>query len=231
MYRIYLFLLSLLALASCAKAPSESDRWRGRGSEPETTTTHQLLLEKYTGQECVNCPTAASLLEGLQASHPDRLIVVSMHAAYMGQTLPELRSPVADSYAKAFHIQRAIPGIMLDRRPFSSGEMYSTSSARWTSEILSALKAPASLTLTLALQSADEGKAWSCRVEAKPASSASPRVGSYQLTLWLVEDVIAPQQTASGKNPSFLHHNVLRSELAKVSLELGKPFTETCPIL
>lgn len=230
MYRIYLFLLSLLALASCAKAPSESDRWRGRGSEPETTTTHQLLLEKYTGQECVNCPTAASLLEGLQASHPDRLIVVSMHAAYTGQTLPELRSPVADSYAKAFHIQRAIPGIMLDRRPFSSGEMYSTSSARWTSEILSALKTPASLTLSLALQSADEGKAWSCRVEAKSASSASLRSGDYQLTLWLVEDVIAPQQTASGKNPSFLHHNVLRSELAKVPLELGKPFTETFAI-
>lgn len=230
MYRIYFFLFSLLLLASCAKAPAESDRWRHRGTDSGTTTTHQLLLEKYTGQECVNCPTAASLLEGLQASHPDRLIVVSMHAAYTGQTLPELRSSVADSYAKAFRIQRAIPGIMLDRRPFSSGEMYSTSSARWTTEILSALKAPAELTLSLEVQSAEEGKAWTCRVEAKPTASVPALSGSYRLTLWLVEDVIAPQQTASGTNATFLHHNVLRSELAKVSLELGKSFSQTFAI-
>lgn len=230
MYRIYFYLLSLLLLASCAKAPAESDRWRHRGTESGTTTTHQLLLEKYTGQECVNCPTAASLLEGLQASHPDRLIVVSMHAAHTGQTLPELRSSVADSYAKVFHIQRAIPGIMLDRRPLSGGEMYSTSSARWTTEILSALKTPAELTLSLEVQSAEEGKAWTCRVEAKPSASASSPAGSYRLTLWLVEDVIAPQQTASGTNATFLHHNVLRSELAKVSLELGKSFRQTFAI-
>ena len=126
MYRVCFLLCSLFLLLTCSKAPAESDRWQRRSPDAPSKTTHRILIEKYTGQECVNCPTAATLLEGLQATYPDRLIVVSMHAAYTGQTLPALRSGEADAYARYFHIQRAVPGIMLDRSPPTDGKIYST---------------------------------------------------------------------------------------------------------
>ena len=71
MSRIYLFLVSLLIAASCVKAPVEADRWQSAPSDSSIPSSpsdqfHQLLIEKYTGQGCVNCPTAASLLEKLE---------------------------------------------------------------------------------------------------------------------------------------------------------------------
>lgn len=237
-HRIYLTLLSLLALVACSKAPAEDARWRSDvptpkpspSTETEASLSHHLLIEKYTGQECVNCPTAASLLEGLEAAHPDRLIIVSMHAAYTGQTLPELRSDAADSYAKAFRIPRSIPGIMLDRRPLASGERYSTSSAQWTGEILRALKAPSPLSLSLQVSGAELGSAWTCQVALSPVSKSRQSASSYRLTLWVVEDILAPQQTAGGLLPAFKHHNVLRAELTSEVIPTGKPYSRTFPI-
>ena len=230
MYRVCFLLCSLFLLLTCSKAPVESDRWQRRSPDAPSKTTHRILIEKYTGQECVNCPTAATLLEGLQATYPDRLIVVSMHAAYTGQTLPALRSGEADAYARYFHIQRAVPGIMLDRCPLSDGKIYSTSSAQWAGEILTALQRPASLDLSLQVQSEKVGTAWSCRVKLSSSDQRTVSSGNYLLTLWLVEDVIAPQKTASGTNSIFLHRNVLRHELAKTSITLDAPFTQTFAI-
>lgn len=236
--RLYSFLFTLLLLTACTKTPAEGDRWReGTSSEitpngggEEAQPRHRLLVEKYTGQECVNCPTAATLLEGLEAAHPDRLVVVSMHAAYTGQTSPELRSSVADRYARDFHIARSIPGVMLDRRSLSGGERYSTSSSRWTGEILQALQNPARLALSLQVASAEVGSAWDCTVDLQPVGRQSLASAGYRLTLWVVEDILAPQQTARGQIATFLHHHVLRSELASETITLGKPYRKTFTI-
>lgn len=238
MHRLYFALLTLFAFVACSKVPATGDRW-GEGPTPpppkpdteeNISPSHRVLIEKYTGQECVNCPTAAALLEGLETAHPDRLVVVSMHAAHTGQTLPELRSDVADSYAKKFRIPRSIPGIMLDRRPLAGGERYSTSSAQWTSEILRALKVYTPLSLALQVTPAEQKDAWTWRVDLTPTSKAQLTASDYLLTLWAVEDVLAPQQGASGLIPNFKHHNVLRAELLQTDVTPGTPFSRTLPV-
>lgn len=228
MSRIYPFLVSLLIAAGCVKAPVEADRWQSAPSDSSTPSSpadqsHQLLVEKYTGQGCVNCPTAASMLEKLEKLYPERLIVVSMHAAYTGQTHPELQSTTADSYAKAFRLPRAIPGVMIDRSPLSDGQLYSMVSSRWTSEITRALRSPASHSLSLTLTS-PRGKTGFRTTVKVDGLTPEAKAKKCDLTLWLVEDVIAPQETAKGTDPAFLHHNVLRQELTKEVVELGKPY-------
>jgi hypothetical protein len=49
---------------------------------PTDTVVRKILLEDFTGHQCVNCPAAAVLAHELQMLFPERISLVSIHAGY-----------------------------------------------------------------------------------------------------------------------------------------------------
>lgn len=85
---IFLALLAGLTLAwSCDKIESNGgyyDEFAGVYVENEEGTpvadkSQRVLLEKYTGVRCVNCPTADDAIAAQMAAYGERLIAVSIH--------------------------------------------------------------------------------------------------------------------------------------------------------
>ncbi len=72
---------------------------------PAATVRRNVLVEEFTGQKCINCPTAATAIEQLEHTYTaDHLIAVGIHggnlAFYGTAKLRGLRTPLADDYYK-----------------------------------------------------------------------------------------------------------------------------------
>lgn len=206
--RALILIASSLLVASCSKTP-EAERWAPAPPTAEGSSS-VILVEEYTGQECVHCPRAASVLSQLQERYGKRLVWVSMHASRTGMTRPELASEEANSYAEHFRLRRAIPGIMVNRQGASGQDSYSQTSDLWAAQFAELLQRKPRYDMQLRLQ--QSGDNYQLKVQVQPLDG-TPTLQTLKLQLWLVEDIQAYQLTPSGAKADYLHHHVLRRAL------------------
>ncbi len=219
------FLLSALAIASC-ETIDEGERWleapRLSGVE------NPILIEEYTGQECINCPEAAELLHEIVKQSKVPHIIVAMHSPYSGLTLPMLEVKEAKEYSLHFNHKRIVPGIMINRNKLSTGLYYDMDKAKWASLISQVAHQPIHYALELSAESDVISKKIDVSIKsALLKESASKNVG---LQLWLVEDVVAPQRSHTGWLKEYEHHNVFRASLNGTWGEdyiVGKDYTKS----
>ena len=74
-------LLSVGLIMTACNDIAENDRY----IEVEATKAERtVLLEDFTGQNCVNCPAAHRTIEALEEQYGAHLIAVSIHAGHFG---------------------------------------------------------------------------------------------------------------------------------------------------
>lgn len=79
----YLFsILSLILLYSCSEKPILIP-------EVVPDSEKKVLIEEFTGVECVNCPQGSAELENLLGLYGENLIAVSIHAGIFSDPYPE----------------------------------------------------------------------------------------------------------------------------------------------
>ena len=87
---------------------------------PPTETTHNVLIEDFTGQRCVNCPTATQKIKELEAEYGDRIIAVAIHCgpfahrSTMSSPLLPLGTETGDEYYRYWNIE-AQPAVAVNR--------------------------------------------------------------------------------------------------------------------
>lgn len=186
-----------------------------------------LLVEKFTGQLCVNCPGGARVLKEQEDIYPNRMVTVALHAKSSRLTQQTLESNEAEEYAKAF-VQRSftLPGIVLSRRLDFSGYYYGVVRGTWAGAIRKYLRTPRKYYIDLSSRMKKEG---GIEVKMKVSALSNSKVSNLMLQLWVVEDVIS-NQVGVGGGADYHHHNVLRGALNGTwgsELELEKEFTES----
>jgi hypothetical protein len=85
-----LFLILTIAfLSACdiVEEPYLKDNSGGGEIDPGENV-RKVLLEDYTGHDCVNCPEAAVEAEDLQEIYGDQLIVMAVHAGWFARPIP-----------------------------------------------------------------------------------------------------------------------------------------------
>lgn len=114
----------------------------------DTTDTNQVikrvLLEDYTGHNCVNCPKAAKIAHDLKETYGDRLIVLAIHAGGFANPTPggdftyDFRTAAGTEYDSYFGISNAgNPNGMVNRKGYPGEHILSPSG--WAGSISSAL--------------------------------------------------------------------------------------------
>lgn len=202
----------LILFAGACEQIGNNERWTSEKEnllpEEERST---VLVEEYTGQNCINCPTAAAELKKISGSYPKNVITVSMHASRTGQVKEELASKDADTYAAEYNIPGSVPGILINRRNLSGEGKYSQKKALWSSLISRAVNTKAGYHIDLSAQQT-VGKEFDIKVvvSSLQEKASSPKLG---VQLWVVEDIRAEQTLPTGKKDDYFHHNVLRGAL------------------
>ncbi len=200
-----------ILMGACDKIDSDN-RWTSDGeiAIPEEDQ-RTVLVEEYTGQNCINCPQAAAELKKIAKLYPGKVITVALHAMRTGQARPELASEAADFYASEYHIPASVPGVMINRQNLGH-DLYSQKKALWSSLITSRVNIPARYRMELSA-SIDKENQIAIKVSARTMAEVPAASENLGIQLWAVEDIRTEQAMPNGKKTDYFHHNVLRGAL------------------
>lgn len=188
-----------------------------------------VLVEDFTGQDCVNCPNATDLIAQLQEMYGhDRIIAVGIHSGPLGvkaEKNPEgLATDLGDTYYKYWQIEMQPYGV-IDR---SDGPL---STEWWTAKVnwdLSAEQPDPEANIWVDATADKEGKT------TISVTLAAHKHVEGKLQLWIVEDgIVAFQKMTDGTTKrDYVHNHVLRDAVngawgEETRMELGELKTIT----
>lgn len=93
---IVIIFVSIITFFSACDVVEEPYTTTNGGGGPGDEVIQKVLLEDYTGHDCVNCPTAAVEAHDLKEIFGDQLIVMAVHAGWFARPIPA--EPSLDIY-------------------------------------------------------------------------------------------------------------------------------------
>ena len=194
----------MMTLAACDDVP-EDERFL---DVPMPEVQRTVLIEDFTGQRCVNCPTASAEIEKIKQDYgADKVIAVSIHAGPFSRSMLGKRYALAtdegDAYYEAAGADHQPIG-MVNRRGLSDYP-------QWASAVYEQIQITTPVTITL-VATLDEEQG---TLEVLTSLLSASDLTGAKLQLWLVEDgVVAFQMLPDGSTDSqYVHHHVLRAAL------------------
>ncbi len=217
---------SLSVILSGCNGIAEDDRY----IEVEATKAERtVLLEDFTGQNCVNCPAAHRTIEALEEQYGDHLIAVSIHAGHFGiaatnKRYTGLMQEEGQAYNDRYGIEDYPKGVV-------DGKLPALNADQWASAIYDDISNPSPLAIDVeaALDASGSSINISCSLK------SSEQLDGH-LVVWIIESkIIARQEDATGRIPDYVHNNVFRAcvnglDGDNVKLLADKAVTETYSI-
>jgi len=190
-----------------------------------------VLIEDFTGQNCVNCPAAHEVLDRLVAQYPENIIPVSIHAGHFSvkaelTKYPDfigLAQPEGDAMAGRWGIS-AYPSGVINR---TGGALEADA---WADAVRRQLSEPSHLGVEVEadILPSEPGKI-AVSVKLDPQENISGT-----LHVWVVESGIVAYQLSNGQGliSDYIHDNVYRCAVdgvdgTPVSLTMREPQTLT----
>lgn len=219
-------LLTLALVLTACNDISEDDRFT---YVKPADVNRAVLLEDYTGQLCVNCPTATQEIERIVETYgDDAVIAVAIHSGPngfegFGDNIG-LMTDTGNEYFNHWGISSQPAGIV-NR---STGVMNYTD---WATGVYSEISKNASLSMSI--NNAYDNDSRKLAIEVVSLGTNGSTKGKLQV--WLVEDnIIAYQIMPDGTdNMNYVHNHVFRAAVngtwgEDISLGEGESVVNTC---
>lgn len=219
-YRLFIgaaaLAMSSIVLTSCDDV-AEDDRYiPGEAIVAERA----ILLEDFTGQNCVNCPAAHEVIEQLEERFgKDKVIAVSIHSGTFGIS------------TKATSFTRNRVGLMTEEgnaimesygiTQFPMGVINMTGDAvnytLWSTKVSEALQVATDVNIELEanyIPDANDGEdGYFGTIEAK-ANVMSNTARDVNFQFWILEDnIVAEQRNGTTTIKDYVHNNVFRAQV------------------
>ena len=205
---VWVVCLSGVALLSSCDIIPEDERVK---RVENITTVRPVLLEDFTGQACINCPSATTVAHGLKKALGENLIIVSIHAGAFAQK--DFKTVVGDEYQKHFYGDGSdgYPAGMIDRTMVDKDRI-STNFLTWGGTVLSRaqLTIVPKFTLDLMADYNETNQSLTVKVQGKGFEESA----DIKIQLWLTESkIIAFQLSGSELIREYEHNHVLRDAI------------------
>ena len=180
---------------------------------PDTKTEKAVLIEDFTGMNCVNCPNAAEEIQKIQTVYgAEKIIAVAVHGE-----MPGLSGPLANALGTEYYNHwgvETLPIGMVDRQGLQNYTSWmATADARLKAQVT-----PLSLSLENTVYNEDT-RSITVQVEALASADLTAK-----LQVWVTESNIKSfQKMPDGStNLNYIHNHVLRDA---VNGAWGEPIT------
>lgn len=206
-------LMAAAALSSCDNV-AEDDRFI---KLPPIEADRAVLIEDFTGQNCLNCPNAHEVIEDLQKQYgEDKVIAVSIHGG--GMAISDVRpfglmTKEGDEICNYYAIGRFPMGVI-------DGVTPPIDEKGWASAVYNDLQKPSEVQLEASaeLSTVEEevdGKPVKKQIISCTADITSSEEGMGKIQFWVVESGIVAQQKMpdSSTNENYVHNNVFRAQV------------------
>lgn len=210
---ILLSILISLYLTSCREIPPVITTIEAIPVENEQETAN-VLIEEFGGVRCVGCPAGHSLIKELKSIYKEKLVVISVHTGSFSIPYSEnkfdYRLPENDQLINELGKPIGYPVATINRKLFDGESTRMLSPTQWPGYLAKVVSQKTALKIEI-LPSFIEGLnklSFSTNIKL----TRDTILPNLYLSLLLVEDNITDYQlTPSGKQPDYLHQNVVRS--------------------
>ncbi|HTN46972.1 MAG TPA: Omp28-related outer membrane protein [Flavipsychrobacter sp.] len=183
----------------------------------ESPEKRMVFVEEATGVKCPNCPAGAALLKKADSLHPDRIVVVGLHAGSLTSPISgESKYNFQTDFAKQlqetyFGGDPNKPAAVFDRTK-DEGTYFVSSRNKWLSIIENRLALPPSLNLSVSTAFNDASNEVTLTVRGAYTAAVAKK---QNLTIMVTEDgIIDAQKNEEDKTiPEYEHNHVLRDML------------------
>lgn len=176
----------------------------------------QILVEKFTGHKCGNCPDADEELHELEAMYCNHIIPVEIHAGYFAQAASsgkyayDFTTSTGDELDEYFGASEAgLPNALINRTEYNQSLIQGPDS--WATTISRILEKAPEADINMEAGVPENSREASVDVD---VSFLEQLEGSVHLTLYLLEDSIVSWQKDYDATPedieNYPHNNVLR---------------------
>lgn len=215
--KIYsLLLVIVFVISSCDKVDCPCNEvTNGNGNENDTV--RKVLLEDFTGHECVNCPAAHDVAADLHNVYGNQLITIAIHAGFFAkpESAPfdyDFRTTAGDDYESAFSLVSTPIG-MINRIEDNGSFLIPTGD--WGSKVSAQLDSlPEEPELYIHLSSDYNSANNSVDIDAEITILESLPSGKYNLSILITENgIVKPQKDnrePDGEVLDYEHNHVLR---------------------
>ncbi len=209
MKRWVLGLLTLFLFQGCYEDPLRVNLIGGEVAQ------RKVLIEKFTGVRCVNCPLGADEIENLQGIYGDNVVPISVHAGFFAQKYPDskfdFKTLVGQELEDWLGRPNGYPSAVINRRKFEGEESIQVQRQSWSAYVTSEIQRNAKARITLLNEYDSSTRLLTVKVFLVSEENISSPV---RLTVLLTEsNIIDPQLTPAGKVEAYKHKDVLRTLL------------------
>lgn len=191
-----------------------------------TYTGRKVLIEEFTGVQCVNCPEGSEKIEDLVAFHGDNLIPVSIHAGDFStpsaESLYDFNTPegmiLENSYLGPV---LGFPIAVINRRQFDDENDLPVLSSTWAGHIAEEFLEEPKLNINIDNAFDTSSRQLTIDVTLSFLETVTEGLG---ISIMLLEDQIVDYQlTPDGKENDYVHKHVLRTMLTDYKGDVISP--------
>lgn len=230
--KLYLSIISLaLIICSCKEegpyinlTPSKVDTslidTNYISATSETPQTKMVLIEDFTGVACINCPTAAQIIENLQGLYVNRILVTAIHFKNTFGSIPgskyDFRTEAGLSiYNMLPGVKGGLPIGSINRTRHTDGNgdfVVLQSKETWSSYVNQELLKNTAVNIDISGAFIDTTSVYKLKVKLHYTQSTTD---TQALTVYIIEDNIIDLQKLpnSSVDSHYVHKHVLRAVL------------------
>lgn len=199
-----------MAAASCSNI-DEGDRFIEVNPVNPEEVGRAILIEDFTGQRCVNCPTGTEIINGIvEAYGEDNVIAVGIHSGPLGfagnSKTPGLMTDTGNEYYTRWDKENKMgqPWVIFNRKTSPDSQYYN-----WAAQVSTIISEKANLSVNIANAYDADKRTLTTTVGADGVNGTV----NGKLQVWIVEDgVPALQMMPDGSaNKEYVHNHVFRA--------------------
>lgn len=206
--KLYTAIAIMVSLSACDKI-DENERYID-AKMPDVG--RKVLVEEYTGQFCVNCPSGHEMMENIKSVFKENVVVVSIHAGQLSSDVPGygLKTPEGDRYADAFKVD-AYPSIVVDHKDNAISNI-----AQWQDAVHKCMGQNTSVDIRLSAHVSEDGNSLNVTTDLMSNTNHSA-----MCQVWVTEsNIVTFQMELSGQaNQNYVHNHVYRASVNGVGGE------------
>lgn len=193
-------------LSSCSDIADDERFIKG---EPVISSGRNVLIEDFTGQNCLNCPLAMAEIDKMHETFGEKVIAVGIYGGPFGKTLAgkyyPLTTELGDYYNTRQNIQEQ-PNGYINRKVLTSN--YVT----WSGIVTDMLAENA----VVGIRCNNDYDSDTRQATISVTTMAIESVADTRLQVWLVEDNVTDMQRQpdGSMDRQFIHNHVLRQSVS-----------------
>ena len=224
-------MFALFFLSACHEiVPPITTTGGGSGGSNDDQPRH-VLIEEFTGVQCVQCPEGSEEIANLIGIHGERLIAVGIHAGHFAipfqQSNHDFRSQDAFALFQMLGPVGFYPSAVINRKQFPGENSLVLNKEKWAGYIAQELMQPAKLAIEITPGWSIGNREISVAVKSR---FYQPHSGELLLTVLIMEHNIVdaqltPQTSIQSPDTDYVHKHVLRKAMtAPLGNSLGTSF-------